>query len=301
MNNDGCFWISFEDVLRYFYDITICKVRADWTESRQSSHFYDFSYGTEVYMINVTQPGYHQFEIELFATGRKSYVFDRNADPDIDLCLVICRVDDPSNNSGLTCIAFEHSVEYYITLSAVLTQGYYMVFATSIKAISAKLNEPQSKNGETDYFTYNIIFHGQSSFGLNRIMLAPEIISDIFYSVALKLNKVKYELNGNVRTFVISGSCTHAVLIENLSSSMSVKTQLDISSSKNLESTRLTNITQDYLYPGSRQLIAFLTPSNYRNGYVIGYKLDTQLYNYYVNGNFPPIPTSYSGLHAIRS
>lgn len=310
MNNDGCFWISFHDVLKYFYDITICKVRADWTESRQSSYFYDYSYGAEVYMITVNQPGVHQFEIELFATGRKNKIFDRNADPDIDLCLVLCRVNDPNNKSGLTCIGFEHSVEYYITLSATLTQGNYMVFATSIKAISSlagekfydKENEHLSHqhDPQQNFFTYNVIFHGQTTFILNRTILSAEIISDIFYSVALKSNRIKYDLNGTVRSFIIAGSCTHGILIENLSRTYHVKIELDTSSSKNLESTRLTNLTQDILEPGTRQLIAFLTPSNYRNGYVIGYKLDTQICHYYVSSNYPIIPKCFTGLHSVR-
>ncbi len=280
--------------MKYFYDITICKVRADWTESRQSSYFYDYSYGAEVYMITITQPGVHQFEIELFSSGRKYSIFDRNADPDIDLCLVICKVNDPSSNTGLTCIAFEHSVEYYITLSASLSSGHYMVFATSIKAISSEFNERVANNQtEPNYYSYNIIFHGQSSFTLNRTLLAYDIVSDIFYSVAVKLNKVKYELGGMIRTFVISGSCTHGIFIENLSPNICIKAQLDITSSKNLESTRMSNLTQDFIYPGRRQLLAFLTPSNYRNGYVIGYKLDNQIYNYLASGNYPCIPNVY--------
>lgn len=252
-------------------------------------------------MITVNQPGVHQFEIELFATGRRNQVFDRNDDPDIDLCLVLCKVNNPSNNSGLSCIAFEHSVEYYITLSASLTPGNYMVFATSIKAISLQNNEKNfNKDAENNHFTYNIIFHGQTSFVLNRAVLATEIITDIFYSVALKENRVKQELNGMVRTYIIAGTCTHGIFIENLSQSNTVKVQLDISSSKNLESTRFNNITQDFLYPGARQLIAFLTPLNYRNGYIIGYKLDTQFCQFYSGGNYPPIPLPYTGLHTIR-
>lgn len=57
----------------------------------------------------------------------KKKIFDRNADPDIDLCLVLCKVQDPVNLTGLTCVAFEHSVEYYITLSATVSTGTYMV------------------------------------------------------------------------------------------------------------------------------------------------------------------------------
>ena len=54
---DGCFWMCFEDLVKYFYDITICKVRPNhhWFESRQSSLFYDFSSGTQVYSMNVLE------------------------------------------------------------------------------------------------------------------------------------------------------------------------------------------------------------------------------------------------------
>jgi hypothetical protein len=116
---DGTFWISYQDLLKYFYDITVCKVRSDWLESRQSSYFYDFSSSAQVHLLTVTQAGLHHFEIELFSTGTKYKMYDRNDDPDIDLCLVLCSVDDPENGNGLRCIAFEHNVEYFITISGI--------------------------------------------------------------------------------------------------------------------------------------------------------------------------------------
>ena len=300
-NNDGCFWISFQDVLKYFYDITICKVRANWTESRQSSYFYDYSYQAEVFMISITEPGVHEFEIELFANGRKSRLFDRNADPDIDLCLVICRVNDPVKLTELTCLEFEHSVEYYINLQTSLTPGYYIVFATSIKAISSLYEtSKESDFYEHDYYSYNIVFHCQSTFSLNRTLLPANIVSDIFYSVALKSNKVKYDLNGNVRTIIISGSCTHAIFVENLSNQYSIKVVMNLTKSKNLESTRYGFLTEDYIAPGTRQLVVFLTPANYRKGYVIGYKLDTILYPHVESLNSPQITEPFAGLHIAR-
>jgi hypothetical protein len=298
----GCFWISFEDVLKYFYDITICKVRANWTESRHSSFFYDYSNQAEVYMINVTQPGVYELEIELFATGRKHQGFDRNSDPEIDLCLIITKVENQNGSMDLTCIAFEHSVEYYINLSASLTSGTYMVFATSIKAISSHLRDvTKDQYNDPNFYSYNIVFHCQSTFSLNRSIVPSEIISDIFYSVAKISNRVKYELNGNVRTTIISRSCTHAIMVENLSPNYCVQVKLNMSNSKNLESTRFTSTTEDFLYPLKRQLIVFLTPMNYRKGFVIGYKLDTLIYPFMTSGNNPAIIDSYSGLHAIRS
>ena len=119
--NDGCFWISFEDLLKYFYDISICKVRTNWFESRHSFYFQDFSDGAQVFLLNVLEPGENQFEIELFSTGRKNESFDRNDDPEIDLCLIVCRLNEQSDGGGLTCVAYEHNVEYFINLSCKLT------------------------------------------------------------------------------------------------------------------------------------------------------------------------------------
>lgn len=171
--------------------------------------------------------------------------------------------------------------------------------AQQAQAQAQQQQQPSHLNHQ-NYYTYNVIFHGQTTFILNRRVLTADIISEVFYAVALTSNRIKYDLNGAVRSFIIAGSCTHGILIENLSRTFHVKVELDTSSSKNLESTRSSSLTQDILEPGTRQLIAFLTPSNYRNGYVIGYKLDTQICQYYVNSNYPAIPKCFLGLHAIR-
>lgn len=299
--NDGCFWISFQDLLKYFYDISICKVRADWFESRHSSFFYNYLDGAQIFILNIVQPGEHQFEIELFSTGTKFNSFDRNADPDIDLCLIVCKVDDPVTGKGLTCIAFEHNVEYFINLSAKLSPGYYFIFATSIKAISLLAEEKVANCHELNYHSYNLVIHGQSNFFLNQSVFPPELVSDIFYSIGKYSNKIRYELNGQLKTLIIPSSCTHAIILENLSTTQFIKVNLDLSQSKNLESTRNTAKTYDVLAPGTRQLIAYLTPINYRKGFVIGYKIESLVTDTPSLSNLPTIPFFYAGLHAIRS
>ncbi|CAF0861561.1 unnamed protein product [Brachionus calyciflorus] len=299
--NDGCFWISFEDLLKYFYDISICKVRTDWFESRHSSFFYDFSDGAQVFLLNVVEPGEHQFEIELFSTGRKNESFDRNDDPDIDLCLVICRLNEASEGGGLTCIAYEHNVEYFINLSCKLTPGYYIIFATSIRAISNLLEDKKNNPEDPNFYSYNLVLHGECQFSLNQTGLASESIADIFFSMAKKADKTRMELDGNIKTSIIPGSCTHGVLVENLSDHQFVNVQIDLAQSKNLESTRLSNQTVDILPPNSKQLLCYLTPLNYRKGFVIGYKIETKVeVNSSTPTNTPSIPKFYSGLHSIR-
>jgi len=293
--DSGCFWIAFEDVLKYFYDITICKVRPHWTESRQSSFFFDFSQGVECYVITVTQPGVHEFEIELFSTGYFNESFDRNEDPTYDLCLVLCKIDG-TDLTAMQCVAFEHSVEYYVTLAANVSPGSYVVFATSVKGISP-LGHKSKLSMPNDYATYNIVFHSATKFIVNRTRMSKDFAGDVFYAVARMQNSYKMELGETVRSYIIQGSCTHAILIENLSADAWIKVSLDTRSSTNLESTRLSPQTLDVIKPSSRQIITFLTPLNYRNGYVIGYKLDIVRSDECAESSHPEVTANYSGLH----
>ncbi|RNA30610.1 calpain-D-like isoform X1 [Brachionus plicatilis] len=299
--NDGCFWISFEDLLKYFYDISICKVRTDWFESRHSSYFYDYSDGVQVFLINVQDSNENQFEFELFSTGRKNEGFDRNDEPDIDLCLIVCRLNESAEGGGLTCVAYEHNVEYFINLSCKLKRGYYIIFATSIKAISNLLEEKNLKPEDPNFYTYNLVIHGECRFSLNQTGLASESIADIFFSVAKKANKTRVELDGDLLTSIIPGSCTHGVVVENLSKDKFINVSIDFGQSKNLESTRLASRTTDILAPSTKQLLCYLTPLNYRKGFVIGYKIETKIETEKnQSNNYPSIPKFYAGLHSQR-
>jgi hypothetical protein len=307
-SSQGCFWMSFEDMVKYFYDITICKVRTNgWFESRQSSYFYDFSSGAQVYLLNIYEPGEYEFEIELFATGRKYTDFDRNADPEIDLCLVLCKIDNlnkSGSNTSLECIAFVHEIEYFISISKKLKAGNYTLFAASFRAISNLINETENYSNP-NFYTYNLIIHGQCNFILNQTILTSNKTSDIFHSVALKENKIKYELENNVRTLTMSSNSIHFVIIENLSPHLLVKLNLDLTHSKNLENTRNSNVIEDYIAPLTRQLCMYLTPKDYRKGFVINYRLEYQVARDFVTNkvahNNPRVPVFYSGLHCARS
>lgn len=289
-------------MLKYFYDISICKVRTDWFESRHSSFFYDYSDGVQVFLINVQDSNENQFEFELFSTGRKNEGFDRNDEPDIDLCLVVCRLNDQTEGGGLTCVAYEHNVEYFINLSCKLTRGFYIIFATSIKAISNVLEEKNLNTQDPNFYSYNLVIHGECRFSLNKTGLASESIADIFFSVAKKANKTRVELDGDLLTSIIPGSCTHGVVVENLSKDKHINVSIDLGQSKNLESTRLATKTTDVIAPLTKQLLCYLTPQNYRKGFVIGYKIETKIETEKnQSDNYPSIPNFYAGLHSPRT
>lgn len=292
--NDGTFWISFEDILRDFNNISVCKIRTDMIEIRQSSVFYDFSYGAEVYAMSVYEQG--QFEIELFSVCRKNDTFDRNAPQEIDLCIIICSLND--NASNLKCIAFEQDVKYYATLSIVLEPGYYFVYVTSLKGVRNEISSECKKND--DLYSYNLVIHADCNYFVNQYTLPAQNISDIFFSVADFFGRVRFDINNKIRTSVIQTTYSYAVLVENLSPNLTAKINIDMTNSENYYSTRNGPVTEDFLPPGTKMIINYLIPRNFKTGFKAKYKYNYMLLAESNAASTPSIPDSYGGLHILR-
>ena len=303
-NNDGCFWITFQDLLKYFYDITICKANdVHLIESRQSSYFYDQSKYAHIYTfsINESLDKWHSFDLELFSTGKKSALFDRNDDPDIDLCLILCKVDNFLTYSNMTCIAFEHNVEYFVSLTAQLGNGNYIAYATSFKALK-NISHEVGKNNNIDYYTYNLVAHCSANFVFSSTMAPNHLIADFFYAAAVKANRIKHDLDSMMRTLVLSGSSNHGVIVENLSYDSTILIDLDSSSAKNVDQTRTSTKIIDRIPPRSRQLVTYLMPINFNKAYLIGYKINSSVIkeSSFNGENNPSILPVYNGIHSLR-
>ena len=252
--------------------------------------------------------------MELFATGRKFADFDRNADPEIDLCMTLCRVDAASGE--MECVAFIHEIEYFVSISRKLKAGSrYLIFATSFRAISRLIAE-QANHANPNFFTYNLVVHGQANFSLDQTVVSAVKAADIFYSVAKAQGNVKRELENSMRTLTVTSNSIHFVFVENLSSCARIKLSLDLSQSKNLENTRNSNEIEDHVEPMTRHMIMYLTPKDYRKGFVIAYGLEFQIAQDCLVAEWnsvkrernnmrqdfePGILKFYSGLHCIRS
>lgn len=257
---NGTFWISYDDIVQYFYDITISKVRPDWFCVRKEGVFMDYSKDIECFTIDVTEPG--EIEIELFSDGRCMDLFDRTADPAIDLALIVCKVEDV----GLRCVGYEHKIEQigdYVSIRKTLTPGTYIIFPTSIKAILLRQREqlkPDYKAG--NYFKYNIVFHSSVELDVFKSIHVPEIVSDLFYTVS-GTQYVSYELNDKIKLTSIFLSTVHAIYAENLDQKW-VRLRLDTTSNLNIDRSRVDQKVEDYLGPKQRKWICFSVPLDFR-------------------------------------
>ncbi|XP_023335582.1 calpain-D isoform X1 [Eurytemora carolleeae] len=125
-NEDGVFWISFTDVLRYFDSIDICKVRSGWREVRLGGILPPFSskeHQTPT-LITVLEPT--EVEFSLFQEGQRSA--EKSSRSQLDLCIVIFRTS--SNQTPRIGKLVRHSkrqVRGFVGCHAMLEPGCYLV------------------------------------------------------------------------------------------------------------------------------------------------------------------------------
>jgi len=83
-------------------------------------------------------------------------------------------------NSNGSCIAYKHSVDYYITVSTRVSPGQYIILAGSMSAI-----------GSSIYSRYNLVVHSTQPFVFNHRPASRELIGNAFYAVAMRNNQRK--------------------------------------------------------------------------------------------------------------
>jgi len=93
------------------------------------------------------------------------------------------------------------------------------------------------------------------------------------------------------------------LFILNLTYELSTYLCIDIYA-RNVESSRMHKKTEDFLNPCQKQVIAFLTPDNYRKRFLISYNVNTEYTQIFPENQFPNKPAInelFKGLHAIKS
>ena len=242
-------------------------MRPNWTCTRLSSIFTDYSNNYECYQIEIRHLDDQEIEIELFANGRKDTAYDRTSDPVIDLCLILCKLD---SNNKLRCIAYKHKIEQFgdwISITAKLNEGKYLVLATSIKSILIMDSEDN-----VNPFKYNVNFHSANQLDIKRALHAPDIVADFFNSAALFSKSASLKVIENIRFTDMYSRSFHGLLVENLSSFNCVRIKIDTKKNLNTIKTLKQNVSYHHLCPRQKQWLSFSVPADLRQDYKYEYE-----------------------------
>ncbi len=276
LNDNRSFWISLEELYKFFVSIAINKVRPHWASTRFSSAFQNYASAVECYTFDVTCANMQEIDVELFYGGISNQEYERTAESMLDLCLILARV---MPDGTYKCVRFKHEMNGSTTLNAFLAYGRYIVLATSLKAVMCDRETTHIDFDLSNCLKYNIVFHVAASHPLtiNRTSYPSVIVSDLLHSAAVFTNNFSYHLNNDLRFSVLATDCSYGVFAENLSFTTCVSIAMDGKKAKNALSSRMSTHTEDYLAPRQRQCILFFVAkkkkSHFRisNSYAINY------------------------------
>lgn len=296
-SSEGIFWMSFEDVLKYFGTVDICKIRSGWTEVRLSGTFPSFAPPNHLSCVLLTILEATEVELTLFQhEDRKSKSCH------LDLCLAVYSVPEfPLSHVGHLMANSESVVQSSVSCEQVLKPGHYV-------AVFMVFNHWDTSRAEADGTTsehpYVLAVHSAKPLLAEQVCAEGCVISDAVIRLALAKGNKRDELEG-VTTYVLNKCWTGlVVVVENRHVDKWVHVEMDCSSSYNVVSTRGVFLTADAVPPGHRQVITVISPLDGKEIVYSKYSMRYQLASYRTLANgrtsCPPIDQHLQGLHIPR-
>ncbi|XP_061165136.1 calpain-D-like [Saccostrea echinata] len=297
----GVFWISIEDVLKYFDSVEICKIRPDWREIRLEGIFP--TNASEVFkMVKLTVSKTTEVEVGVFQNGVRGSKNKNLA----DLCALILR-DSPDGvqTFGSLVACSNRQIKSFGGCNTMLEPGEYVVLPLSFNNFNLS-TKPKDRS------SYVVSIHSSKKIMVEEIETRMQkyeyTLADAI--IQLTLSKGKRErVCDKVSIYSLYQWCGCIIMIENRCSNQSFHIKYDCSKSTNVVSTRGSLTTLDSIPPLHRQVIMVLTHLGRNASHNISQRLTyfkhkspTLLSDWSAEGvkHVPPLTHHEEGLHAPR-
>ena len=298
-SSEGLFWMSFEDVLRYFGNVDICKIRSGWTEVRLSGTFSSFASPDNLSCVLLTVLEATEVELTLFQHEDRTLKSCQ-----LNLCLAVYSVPEfPLSHIGHLVANSDSHVLSSVGCGTILNPGHYVVVCMAFNHWGTSRTE--ADGSITDY-PYVLAVHSAQPLLAEQISAGGSVISDAVIGLALAKGDKHYEFE-RVTIYILNKCWTGlVVVVENRHVDKWFHVRMDCSSSCNLVSTRGVLVTADVVPPGHRQVIIVLSPLDGEG--IVSSKFSTlyrlanfsSLEDWGTGSNCPPVPHHLQGLHFPR-
>ncbi|XP_046555772.1 calpain-15-like [Haliotis rubra] len=252
---EGVFWMSFEDLLRYFDSVDVCKIRPNWRESRLAAEFpSDASQPMSVVKLTV----FHTTEVELglFQEGVRGN--DHSAKSPLDLfILVLQESKHPNFSVGKLVGHSQRQLRCFIGCNLMLEPGEYVVLCL---AFSHWTTVPGTKVSHR----YVLSVHSSKALMVDQINTFrnrqyENVLADALIQLAVAKG-TKEEVRKGVTVYsLLNGWAGGIFVAENRLPGNNVVMWCDCTESSNVVSTRGSLISKDVIPPLHRQLLMVLS------------------------------------------
>ncbi|XP_055932475.1 calpain-15-like isoform X1 [Argiope bruennichi] len=299
--DEGVFWMSFQDVLKYFDCIDICKVKSDWNEVRLQGVLPPHTDKECLAVTALTVLDATEVEFSLFQEGQRNA--ERSQRSQLDLCVVVFRTSDPSRGQvGALVKHSKRQVRGFVGCHAMLEPGMYIVVCLAFNHWHTSLNTYEQ------YPRFLLAIHSSKRLLVEKILPMPHILADAIILLTVAKGQRHEGREGMTAYYLTKGWAGLVVVLENRLPDRCIQVICDCSESMNVVSTRATLRTVDSIPPLHRQVIIVLTQLEGSGGFSIAHRLTHRvsysggLHDWGPPGtnHVPPIDRKVFGLHAPR-
>uniref|UniRef100_A0A6G1S8V7 Calpain-D n=1 Tax=Aceria tosichella TaxID=561515 RepID=A0A6G1S8V7_9ACAR len=314
--DEGVFWMCFEDVIKYFDSIDVCKIRDGWNEFRLEGLLPNKSTDTKnlpfvILTVNETA----EIDLSLFQSSRRDtlYNIDQTISPKVqqlDLCIMIFRSvvvkHGKSKESYEIGSLIDHSqrqVRNFVGCSLLLEPGEYIILCSAFNHW-----QTTSIQNSIEYPKFVLSIHSSKLPFVETSIPNSYILADAVTKLAMAKGQKHHAREGLTAYYLTQGWSGLAIVLENRSESYYIQVVCDCSRSMNIVSSRGELKTVDCIPPLHSLVVIVLTQLEGSVGFSIAHKLTHRvsavsgLHNWGPSktNHVPPLDSVTAGLHTPR-
>lgn len=312
-SEEGVFWMSLEDFMKYFDSVDVCKIRKGWAEARVNGCFPTFAGPpAKIALVNV----FNTTEVDfcLFQEGVRGKSEGNKAL--LDLSIIVCRTSSDTTNPkplSLVCHS-KRQVKSNVSCSGILEEGTYMIVCSAFnhwQLVEASGNEAMGASfvkglvGEELFPSYVLTIHSSRAIMVDQVPMTDYSLADSLLHLATTKGKRHEGIEGVTCYYMAQGIAGLIVVAENRRPDHHLLVECNCSESFNVVSSRGVLMTTDCVPPLHKQILILLTQLEGTDGFAVSHKLSFRVitgngYGAYGAHHNPQLTPELYGLHSAR-
>lgn len=299
--HEGVFWMSYQDFLKYFDCVDVCRVRPSWIEVRVEGVLPPFACTEKLPVRKIKIESTTEIEFTLFQEGQRNSA--RSQRLQLDLCVVVFREENVLDKTkkatfGSLVVHSRRMVRGFVGCNAVLEQGTYLVVCLAFNHWNTTVPDPK----------YILAIHSSKPLQcVYRLRPQAFVLADAIICLTRSKGSRHEGREGMTVYYLTKGWAGLVVMVENRLEERWIFVECNCNDSRNVVSTRGDLVTSDFIPPRNRQVIIVLTQLEGSEGFTIAHRLTHRLSNGIHEGGTPNvqhkpgIDERITGLHAPRA
>ncbi|XP_074649686.1 calpain-15-like [Tubulanus polymorphus] len=258
--NEGVFWMSLEDVMKYFDSIDVCKILPDWWEVRLPGTL-PGNGGQSISVTNLIVLKPTEIEFSLFQEG------DRGSEANfpVDLCVLIFR-GRVGSNVGPLVESSRRQIRRFVSCNCMLEPGDYSIITTAFNHWSLEIHSERRVNSV-------LVIHSRKKVTVDQLDVPAVMLADAIIQLTVAKGKPHHGREGMTAYYLSQGWSGIIVVVENRHPDRFLHIKCNCSESHNVVSTRGDMFTIDSIAPLHRQVVMVLSQLETTEGYAIAHRL----------------------------